>query len=126
MRIYTQRPDHNTGNYVPYSLRTVSGFFLTSHRVIYEQELWDGAYGLLSLSQKTRKSNHLQMSSQRQHFFLSYLKTLSGGPAGVWTRDLPSIQSRLQSVQGVRSFYVEHNKEELEKVIAIVKKEVEI
>ena len=27
MRIYPQRPDHNTGNYVPYSLRTVSGFF---------------------------------------------------------------------------------------------------
>ena len=25
--IYTQRPDHNTGNYVPYSLRTVSEFF---------------------------------------------------------------------------------------------------
>ena len=24
---YTQRPDHNTRNYVPYSLRTVSGFF---------------------------------------------------------------------------------------------------
>ena len=27
MRIYTQRPDHNTGNDIPYSLRTVSGFF---------------------------------------------------------------------------------------------------
>ena len=27
MRVYKQRPDHNTGNYVPYSLRTVSGFF---------------------------------------------------------------------------------------------------
>ena len=25
--IYAQRPDHNTGNYVPYSLRTVSEFF---------------------------------------------------------------------------------------------------
>ena len=34
------------------------------------------------------------------------------------------IQSRLQSVLGVRSFYVERNKEELEKVIAIIKKEV--
>ena len=29
------------------------------------------------------------MSLQRQHFLLSYLKTLSVGPAGVWTRDLP-------------------------------------
>ena len=25
--VYAQRPDDNTGNYVPYSLRTVSGFF---------------------------------------------------------------------------------------------------
>ena len=51
--------------------------------------LWDGTYGLLSLSEKTRKSNHLQMQLQRQHFLLSYLKTLSVGPAGVWTHDLP-------------------------------------
>ena len=29
------------------------------------------------------------MSEQRQHFLLSYLKTLSVGPAGVWTHDLP-------------------------------------
>ena len=27
MRVYTQRPDHNTGNYMPYSLLIVSGFF---------------------------------------------------------------------------------------------------
>ena len=40
---------------------------------------------LSSLSEKTRKSNHLQ----RQHFLLSYLKTMSVGPAGVWTHDLP-------------------------------------
>ena len=39
--------------------------------------LWDGTYGLSSLSEKTRKSNRLQMSLQRQHFLLSYLKTLS-------------------------------------------------
>ena len=30
----TQRPDHNTGNHVPYSLRTVSGFFNVPQRVI--------------------------------------------------------------------------------------------
>ena len=29
------------------------------------------------------------MSLQRQHFLLSYLKTLSVGPAGVRTHDLP-------------------------------------
>ena len=29
------------------------------------------------------------MSLQRQHFLLSYLKTLSVGPVEVWTYDLP-------------------------------------
>ena len=52
--------------------------------------MWDRTHGLSSLSKKTRKSNHLQMSLQRQHFLLSYLKTLSVGPAGIsLTRDLP-------------------------------------
>ena len=32
---------------------------------------------------RTCKSNHLQMSLQRQHFLLSYLKTPSDGRAGV-------------------------------------------
>ena len=40
------------------------------------------------LMQKTRKSNCLQISLQRQHFLLSYLKTLSVGLAGGRTRDL--------------------------------------
>ena len=62
---------------------------LTSHRVTNIEVLWDGTYGLSSLSKKTRKSNRLQMSLQRQHFLLSYLKTLSVGPAGVRTHDLP-------------------------------------
>ena len=66
----------------------------TSHRINYE-ELWDGAHGLSFLSEKTRKSNHLQMSLQRQHFLLSYLKTLSVGPAGVWTCDLPHTSPEL-------------------------------
>ena len=35
---------------------------------------WDGAYGLSALSEKTRESNHLQISLQRHHFFLSYFK----------------------------------------------------
>ena len=33
--------------------------------------------------------NRLQMSLQRKHFLLSYFETLSVGPAGVPTRDLP-------------------------------------
>ena len=61
----------------------------TSHKNKSVKVLWDGTYSFSTLSQKTRKSNHLQMSLQRQHFVLSYLKTLSVGPAGVWTRDLP-------------------------------------
>ena len=42
------------------------------------QGLWDGAYGLSSLSEKTRKSNRLQMSLKRQHFLLSYPECWSG------------------------------------------------
>ena len=51
--------------------------------------LWDRTCGFSSSSEKTRKSNRSQMSLQRQHFLLIYLKILSVGPAGVWTRDLP-------------------------------------
>ena len=42
------------------------------------------------------------MSLQRQHFLLSYFKTLSVGPAGIQTHDLPfssSVLSQL-SLQG--------------------------
>ena len=35
------------------------------------EDAGDGVYGLSSLSKKTRISNHLQMSFQRQHFLLS-------------------------------------------------------
>ena len=35
------------------------------------KRLRDETYGFSSLSEKTRKSNHLQMSLQRQHFLLS-------------------------------------------------------
>ena len=50
--------------------------------------LWDGTYGFSSLCEQTRKSNCLQISLQRQHFLLSYVKTLSVSPAGGRTRDL--------------------------------------
>ena len=61
----------------------------TSHENKSVKLLWDGTYGFSSLFDKSRKSNHLQSSLQRQHFLLSYLKTLSVGPVGVWTRGLP-------------------------------------
>ena len=38
------------------------------------------AYSLSSLSEKTRKSNRLQMSLQRPHFLLSYWKTRVSSP----------------------------------------------
>ena len=55
----------------------------TSHMNRSVKVLSDGTCGFSSLSEKARKSNHLQMSLQRQHFLLSYLKTLSVGPARV-------------------------------------------
>ena len=60
--------------------------------------LWDWTYDFSSLSEKTRKSNRLQMSLQRQHFLLSYLKTLSVGPARVRTRDFPLSRSALSQL----------------------------
>ena len=65
----------------------------TSHKNKSVKVLWDGTYGFSSLSEKTRKSNHLQMSLQRQHFLLSYLKTLSVGSAGVRTHWPPAQQT---------------------------------
>ena len=72
--------DHRTRDYAPYSLRTVHGFF-NDPQNLYMQGLLDGAYGLSSLSEKTRKSNCSQISLQRQQFLFSYFKTLSVGPA---------------------------------------------
>ncbi len=46
------------------------------------EDAGEGAYGLSSLSEKTRISNNLQMSLQMQHILLSYFQTLSVGP--VW------------------------------------------
>ena len=76
------RPDHYTGNSMPYSLRQVHGFFNVPCWLYNTEDGGDGAYDLSSLSEKTRTSYHLQMSLQRQHVLLSYFKTLSVGP--VW------------------------------------------
>ena len=61
-----------------FSKRDVGSF--TSHKSKSGKVLWDGTHGFSSLSEKTRKSNHLQMSLQRQHFLLSYLRSQSVGP----------------------------------------------
>ena len=58
--------NHYTGHYVSYSLRRVCRFFNVPQFFYYMcKGLWDGAYGLSSLSEKTRKSNRLQMLLQR-------------------------------------------------------------
>ena len=49
-------------------------------------------------SRAERQCNRSQMSLQRQHFLLSYLKTLSVGPAGVRTRDLPLSRPALSQL----------------------------
>ena len=90
--------NHYTRQYVPYSLRRVCEFFNVPQIYYMCKGLWDGTYGLSSLSEKTRKPNRLQMLLQRQHFLLSYLKTLSVGPAGVWARDLPLSRQALSQL----------------------------
>ena len=60
----------------------------------------DGAYGLTSLSEKTWKSNHLQMWFQRQHFLLKlfYIETraifLLYSNSAAWTRGMAVFTSR--------------------------------
>ena len=73
---------HNRGLHPLLFLNIGVGSF-TSHINRSVKALRDGTCGFLCLSEKTRQSNHLQISLQRQHFPLSYLKILSVGPAGV-------------------------------------------
>ena len=101
--------DHYTGHYVPYTLRRVCGFFNVPQIYYTYKGLWDGAYSLSSLSEKTRKSNLLQMLL---HFLLSYLKTPSVGPAGVWTYSLVAQQTGAYPIeltrrrfQSIKSYY---------------------
>ena len=83
---------HTTGGIKsPLSSNSYAGSF-TSLKKKWLKVLWDRTYGFSSLSEKTMKSNHLQMSLLRQHFLLSYLKTLSVVPAGVWTRVKPCVR----------------------------------
>ena len=70
----------------------------TSHKNQVSVSAVRRAHGFSSLSENTRKSNRLQMSLQRPHFLLSYLKTLSVGPAGVRTRDLPLSRPALSQL----------------------------
>ena len=82
----------------------------TSHKNKSVKVLRDGTYSFSSLSEKTRKSNHLQMSLQRQHFLLSYFKDpecWSGGglnprPPARQTDALPTELTRRRSNSSLR------------------------
>ena len=80
------------------------GFFYVPHNYQHSRNCEDN---LSSLSEKTRKSNHLQMKLQRQHFLLSYLKTPSVSPVGVSNSRPPASQPGEPPVRGhPHSIYV--------------------
>ena len=64
------------------TINALSEEYKPQHRDRYPR---DWAYGLTSLSEKTRRSNHLQILEKGQHL-LNYFKTLSVGNAGNRTR----------------------------------------
>ncbi len=77
---YTQRPDHNTGSFVPYIFRIVCGFFNVP--CYMTEDTGDETYGLSTFSEKTRMFNHLRnvfKTKASEHILLSYFKTLSVG-----------------------------------------------
>ena len=77
------RVPQTTGIHTPLSFQKVVWVRLRPTRTRKVKVLWDGTYSISSLSGKTQNSDHLLKSLQRQHFLLSYLKTLCVGPAGV-------------------------------------------
>ena len=81
------------------------GFFFTPQEQINESAVRRDLR-FLSLSEKTRKSNHLQMSLQRQQFLLSYFKTTSVGSAVVWTPQTPTQQTGTLSTELTRQQFV--------------------
>ena len=69
-----------------YSLRAVRGFFNVPQN-LYVQGLWDGARGLSSLAEKTRKSSRLQMYLQRPPRGLSRIY-----PSPEWEKAMKSSE----------------------------------
>ena len=67
MRVYTQRPDHNTGNYVPFSLRTLSGFFNVPQSYIQTRVVRRDLRFIVLIGERARKPNHLQTTT-KHHF----------------------------------------------------------
>ena len=73
----TQRPDHNTGSHVPYSLRAVSGFFNVPQRVITNNGCETGPTVYRPYPRRLES-----LTICRCHYKGSTF-SLSGGPAGV-------------------------------------------
>ena len=96
--------DHTTGVYVPYSFQTVVKVLLRPTRTGWESAVRQDLQ-FSSLSEKTRRYNYFQMSLQRQHSLISYLKTLSVGPAGVWTHNQPLCRPALSQLSLPGSAY---------------------
>ena len=84
-----ERLYHTTGVYAPYSQRTALWVLLRPTRIRKVKELWDGTYGFSCLSDNTRMSNHFVDVPTKAAHSPQLFKTLSVGPAGVVTRDLP-------------------------------------
>ena len=65
--------------------------------LLHPTELWDRAYGLSLLCEETTESN--QMSLQKHHFLLSYLKTLIVGLTGILNPQPPAQESHAQPTE---------------------------
>ena len=77
-----------TQNFLSSSLRPWV-WFLSQKNLLHVQGLLDGACDFSFLSEKTNKSNRLQMSLRTQNFLPSSLRPWVLVRAGVWNRDLP-------------------------------------
>ena len=70
-----------------------------SHRQKKIKGLYEGSSDSSTFSKKSGESNHLQMSIRREHFLLSYLKTLSVGPAVVLNLRPPAQWPNAQTTE---------------------------
>ena len=94
---------HTTGVYVPYSFQTVVWvLLLPTKNQIGESAVRQVNYGFSSLSEKTRESNCLQKSLQRQHFLLSYFNDPDCWSSQVFNSQPPTQQTDTLSTEPTR------------------------
>ena len=80
--------DHHTGNYVPYSFRTVCGFFNVP-QIIRNKCCETGPTVYRPYPRRLESLTIYRCYYKGSTFSSVIFKTLSVGPAGVWTRNLP-------------------------------------